>query len=64
MTDWNELVQYQRRWDGIYNDLKHGQALPENVLSAISPPKQNTEAIRNLLSRMAQDIAELQKERK
>lgn len=58
-----EFEQYKQRWDRIYQDFKEGVALPGTMLSPTSGHMQDTEATRNLLSRMAQDIAALQKER-
>ena len=54
---------YTARWDGIYEELKRGEFLPFNVFSATSTAMEDSEAARQLLSRMARDIAELQKGR-
>lgn len=54
---------YAARWDRIYEGLKRGESLPFNAHSATSTPLEDAEATRQLLSRMARDIAELQKGR-
>lgn len=58
-----ELEQDKQRWDRIYADYKQTGVLPASMLTELSNGPKDREAMRNLLSRMAQDIAALQKER-
>lgn len=59
-ADAQEHAEYKQHWDSIYKSLKEGGVLPITMLSPMSDHMQDAEAARNILSRMAADIARLE----
>lgn len=59
---WQQYGAYSAEWDKRYEAIKTGGAA--GLIDAVGGPHADlAESLRNILVRMAQDIAELQKER-